>query len=75
MMRYSLPIANIDKIDLCIIGIKEYFICFEIHFTYLVHPHFVFYLGQKYFNKLKNVLCIEKPVIDQQIIPNKSKMT
>lgn len=43
-MRQFLLIANIDKINLCIIDIKKYPIYLKIYFIYFVYPYFVLYL-------------------------------
>lgn len=74
-MRGFLLITNIDKIDIHIIGINKYFIYFGIYLIYLIYPYFVFYFGQKYFNILKDVLCIKKLALDLPIMLNKSVMT
>lgn len=74
-MRYFLPIANIDKIDLCVVNIEKHFIRPKVYLIYLVNLHFIFHLGQRYFNKFKNVLYVEKPAVGQQITFNRSKMT
>lgn len=63
IMRCSLPTANIDKINLCVANI-------EMHF----HYHFIPYIGQDYFNLLRNVLFIEKSAVGQLIIVNKNMM-
>lgn len=72
MIRCSLSIAIIDKINIYVSNIKMYFIYFEVYLRYLVYPHFVFYFSQKYFNITKNVLYIKKLAICLLIIPNKS---
>lgn len=61
MMRCFLSTVTINRINLCVNIIDMQF------FYYLV-----FYIGQKYFNILKNVLCIEKSVVNQLIKLNKS---
>ncbi len=63
MMRYSLPTTNINKIGLCIIGLV-------VFYHYLV-PH----ISLEHFNKEKNVLYMQKLVVSQVIMLNKSKTT
>ena len=60
IIRCFLPTNNINKIDLCITGIKIYFY------------YFAPYICQKHFNILKSVLCVEMSTIGQIIILNKS---
>ncbi len=64
IMRYSLPTVNINRINLFITVIKMHF-----------HDYLVFYIGQKQFNILKILLFIEKSVVGQLIILNRSMMT
>lgn len=58
-IRNFLLISNINKINLCIIGIK-------IH----IYPYVIFHLSN--FNILKSVLYTEQLAISQLIILNKS---
>lgn len=62
-MRCFLLTGRIDGIDLCVAGM-------EIHFH-----HLTLHISQKYFNILKNTLYVEKSVVDQVIIFNKSLIT
>lgn len=75
MMKYSLPIAKIDKIDLPIDDIEEHFLYSGIYYIYLVHPHFLLHLSQKYFKIPKSVLYMKKLAIGILITFNKSVMT
>lgn len=61
LMRYFLSISSIDKMDLCIVGIKMNF-----------HLYLIFYLG--HFNILKSVLCTEQLAFGQQIRFNKNEI-
>lgn len=61
MMRCSLPISNIDRIDLCVATIKVQ-LCPLIF--YLVH-----------LMALKNVFCMEQLAVNQQIILSRSVIT
>lgn len=63
IIRYFLPTAGINGINLCIAGIKEYFLYY-----------FVLYIAPKNFNALKNVLCIKKSVASQVITFNNNVM-
>lgn len=57
------------------ICIKEHLICLRVYLIYLVYPHFVFYLGQKYFNISKGVLCAKNLAVGLVITFNKSEIT
>ena len=75
IMKYFSLIANIDKMDLCKVGIQVYYTRPKIYFTHLIHPYFVFYLSQGYSNILKNVLYVKKLAVDQLITSNRSVIT
>lgn len=62
-MRCFLSTTNINEIGLYAIGL-------EVFFHHLV-PH----INLKYFNVQKNVLCVEKLVVGQVILLNKSITT
>lgn len=64
IIRYFLPIAGINGINLYIASIKEYFLYY-----------LVLYIAPKNFNALKNVLCIKKSAVSQIITFNNSVMT
>lgn len=75
IMSYFLPIINIDKIDLCVVSIKEYFIYPGVHLSYFVYLYFIFHLGQRYFNRPRGILNVKRLAIDLPIILYKSMMT
>lgn len=75
IIKYFLLIANINKIDLCVIGIKNHFICLGIYLIYLIHYYLVFSFGQKHFNIPKRILYMKKLTLDLLIILNKIVMT
>lgn len=75
LIKYFLPIVNINKIDIYVIGIKKHFICPKVYFIYLIQSHFIPHLGQRYFNILKIILYIKKWAISLLIILNRSVMT
>lgn len=58
-MKCFLPTGGIDKMDLCMVGIK-------VH----LYPHLIFYFG--YFNALRNVLYMKSLAISQLTIFIKS---
>ena len=72
MISCFLPIANIDKINLCVVGIEEHLIHPRIYLSYFIHLYFIVYLGQKHFNISKSVLYIKKLAVGLLIIPNRS---
>ena len=74
-MRHSSPIASIDGMDLCEVGIEVHPIRSEMHPTYLVHPHLVLHLSQGHFNAPRSVLYVEKSAVGRLIISNKSVIT
>lgn len=63
MIKYFLPITYINEISLSVAGWK-------IFFHHLIH-----HIGPEFFNTQKSVLYMEKSVIGQVIILNKSKVT
>lgn len=63
IMRYSLPTISIDKIDLCIADIK-----IQLYYYLILH------VGQRYLNRLKDILYLERSAIGQLIIFSKSIM-
>lgn len=64
MMGYFLLDANIDKIDLCMIGIKMQ-----------IHYYLICCIGQEYFTTSRNILCTKKSAVSRLIILSKSVMT
>lgn len=63
MIRCSLRTAGINRIDLCMTGIK-------VHFHYCLDSH----VSHKNFNIAKSVLFVKKSTVSQPITLNKSVM-
>lgn len=75
MMRYFLPIANIDKIDLHMANIKKPLIHSKIYFIYLVYLYFVLHFYQGQFNIWKHMKYMKKTAVGLLITLNRSVMT
>lgn len=75
MMKCFLPIVNIDKKNLCTVGIKKHLICLKVYFINLVYYYFVLLLGPKYFNIKKSVLCFKKSTFGLLITFKRSMIT
>lgn len=75
IIRFSSPIANINKIDLYVIDIKIHSIRSKMHLIYIVYLHLVFYLSKRHFNALRNILYMRKLAVSLLITANKSVMT
>lgn len=75
MIRWFLAITNINKINLCVIGIEKHFIRSEIYLINLIYLHFIFNLSKRHFNIPGNVFYIKKLAISLFITLNKSMMT
>lgn len=64
MMKFFLPNASINGIDLCMAGI-----------VVQIHHYLVFHIGQGHLNASRSVLYVEKSAVGQLIILNKSIIT
>lgn len=63
IIRYSISIANINRIDLYVVGIEIYSIRLKVHPIYFIYPYLMSYLRQRYLNVSKNIIYIEKIAI------------
>ncbi len=72
-MRFFFQIVSIDRMDLCVVGIKVQLTHPEVDLTQIVHSHLISHLG--HLNALKSVLSVEKSAVGKQITLNRSVMT